>query len=357
MSWTTRRFLPLAAFFAVPFVLLVAAHASAAIVNSTVFLGPANGAGNIGSFSANVSLGAGSALQLGPSAVAGNYKQRTVVFGVPINTNIGFSAQNATGNLTLNPSTIGVSTANNTGTANLDYDNFSPGSPLILQSFSSVLSDGVVTNMQINSTSIPLTASGISLSLVPQFNGTIKNISFSSTGNVDVSGGGGLIPGNYSVTLNGSVTGTLFLLGANIGSTGTLFTLPTDTQVTFAGTLPVGVALSDTGIPFGGGLTTVNKNTMLAAFGANLGSLQLPFSFVAPLATSTNFSVPSNQSGVTSIRIQNTTLTANIILSNVQYNETGKVPNTLVPEPSTLALGSLALVGLLGMVARRKAAR
>jgi len=96
---------------------------------------------------------------------------------------------------------------------------------------------------------------------------------------------------------------------------------------------------------------------MLAAFAANLTGITLPFSFVAPLATSTNFSVPSSSSGVTSIRIQNTTLTANLNLTNVQFNETGKVPNALIPEPSTLVLGSLAMVGLLGLVAKRKVAR
>jgi hypothetical protein len=348
MIWTPRRFLPLAASYAVPLALLVVAHAGAATVNSTINLGPANGAGNIGTFSGNVTLGSGSQLQLGASAISGNYKQH-VVF---VNTNIGFSAQNQNANLSLSPTSIGISTNNNQGVANLDYDDFSPGSPLLLNSFSSVLSDGVVTNMTINSSGISMSTSIGTFTLTPTFSGSIKNISFTSTGGADVSGGGGVINGNYSVTLNGSVTGSLSVLGIPI-SVGTLYTLPTDTVVTFAGVLPIGVALSDTGVPFGNGETTVNKNTMLAAFGANLTGLTLPFQFVAPLSTNTTFSVGSSSSGVTSIKIQNTTLVANLNLSNISFNESGKVPNALVPEPNTLALASLAFVGLLTMTSKR----
>lgn len=352
MSWITSRSLPRAAVFAAALTVLVVAQARATVVSSTILLGPANGAGNIGTFSGTVSLGPGSSLALGNSAIAGNYKQH-VLF---TNTNIGFSAANT--NATLSMSNLSISTANNQGNVNLTYDNVSPGSPLLLNSFSSVLSDGVTTNMTINSTSIPMSTSLGTFNLTPTFNGTIKNISFtSSPGSTDVSMGG-LVNGTYSVTLNGSVTGQLSVAGLFNISVGTLYTLPTDTVVTFVGQLPIGVGLSDTGQPYGlAAESTVQRDNMLAAFGANLTGITLPFQFVAPLSTSTNFSVGSSSSGVTSIRIQNTTLTANLNLTNVQFNETGQVANALIPEPSTLVLGSLAMVGLLGMVARRKVAR
>jgi len=345
MSWTTCRSL-LAGTVVAALLLSVATQSRAAIVNSTINLGPVNGAGNLGTFSANVTLGAGSQLQLGAGAINGRYQQGLLF----THTNIDFSAQNTTANLSLSPSSIGVSTSNNSGTASLDYDNLTPGTPIAIQSFSSVLSAGVVTPMTINSTGISMSTSAGTYTLTPTFSGSIKNISFSSTGS---DGGTGLVPGNYSVTLNGSVSGVLNVIGINI-SVGTLYTLPADTVVTFAGTLPVGVALSDTGVPFGGGVSTVDKNTMLASFGANLTGITLPFAFVAPLTTSVNNSLGNTATGLKSINIQNTTLVANINLSNISYNETGKVPNALIPEPSTLALGSIALVGLFGLVARRR---
>ncbi|HEY2841013.1 MAG TPA: hypothetical protein VGJ26_17800 [Pirellulales bacterium] len=347
MTWTPRRSLRQAAFYAAALALLVVGQSRATTVNSTIALG---GAGNTGTFSGTVSLGSGSQIQLGAGAIAGNYKQHALF----LNTNIGFSAQNESANLSLSPSSISVSTSSNQGTANLTYDNVTPGAPETLNSFSSVLSDGVVKSMTINSGGLNVGTSIGTFTLTPTFSGTIKNITFQSTGTADVTGGGNLIDGNYSVTLNGSVTGVLNVLGINI-SVGTLYTLDPDTVVSFAGSLPIGVTLADTGLPYGGGLTTVDRNTMMASFGADLSSLPaLPFAFIAPLSTNTSFSVGSSSSGVTSIRIQNSTLIANLNLSNVIFNETGKVANALIPEPSSLLLGGMSLVGFIGLIARHR---
>jgi hypothetical protein len=351
MNRNTKRGLSFAALCASA-VLALATSQSRASTISNIGLGPANG-GSIGTFSATVALGSGSTLALGNNAISGNYKQH-IVF---INTNTGFSASNQTAGLSLSPSTVSMSTINSSGTANLTYDPHTPPSPIHLNSMSANLSDGAIAGLTINSSPINMSTSIGTFALTPTFNGTLSGVSFTSTSDTDITTGGAIIPGNFTVILNGSVTGSLSVLGIPI-SIGTLFTLPTNTAVTFAGGLPTILALSDTGVPHGGNPNQFFPNNMLADFSQNLGSLQIPFSFVAPLATSQTFSVGSSSSGVTSINIQNTTLTANIVLSNLQYHMNGTVNGVLIPEPSSLVLGGIGFAGLLGLaIRRRKAAR
>jgi hypothetical protein len=351
--WTTNRKLACAALCAVAALSLAAGPSRATVMTVGIGLGPANGPGNvpanIGTFSGTVGLGSGSQLALGSSAISGNYKQH-IVF---TNANIGFSAQNQTAPLSMTATSI--STNNASGNVSLTYDDVTPGTPQTINTLSANLSDGASAGLTINSGGIAMSTSVGTFTLTPTFSGTLSGVSFTSTGPASVggNGGGSITPGNFTVILNGSVTGSLSVLGIPL-SIGTLFTLPTNTMVTFAGALPSTVTTSDLQTPFPFAATNTNRNNMLADFQAALGSTQIPFSFVAPLNTSENFTVGSSSSGVTSIKIQNTTLTANLVLSNLSYNLSGQAPGALAPEPSSLALGGLALAGFVGFALRRR---
>ena len=344
MILKTSRSLLFAALGAALSVALAAGPARAVVVSANIGLGPPNGGPN-GSFSGTMGLGPGSQLVLGSNAISGNYKQH-VVF---VNTNFGFSAQNQTS--TLSASSTTISTTNGSGNTNLSFDNVTPGTPTNVNSFSALLSDSASAPIQINGSSINLSISGIiTLGLTTQFNGTLSNVTFTATGPASVSGGVANMPGNYGVTLAGSVTGNLSV----VGNIGTLATIP-PTVLTFPGILPANVVTSDLGVPNPVGFeTTASPNNMLADFNASLSGLSISFPFSTSLNTSENFSVGSGSSGVTSIKIQNTTLNANVVLSSLSYNLSGIAPSVLVPEPSTLALGSLALLGLVGFAARRR---
>ena len=271
-----------AAIIAAAAVVLTAGPLRAASVTSTILLGPSNGAGNIGDFSGTVSLGSGSQIAFGANAVSGNYQQGAVFTHI----NFGFSTQNTTSTLSLAGGSVSLSTSNSSGTANLTYDNVTPGTPQTLNSFNANLSDGASTPMTINASSIPLSVDGINFTLTPTFSGSLSSISFTSTGAADASNGS-LVPGTFSVVLNGSVSGNLSL----VGSIGTLYTLPSNTVVTFDGELPIAdLNTTDTGVPYGAFPDTTHKNNLLADFAANLSSLPaIPFQFVAPLATSAEF--------------------------------------------------------------------
>ena len=288
----------------------------------SIGLGPSNGPGNtpanIGTFSGQVGLGSGSQIALGNNAISGNYKEH-IVF---TNANIGFSASNTTATLSANPVTL--TTSNSSGNMSLTYDDVTPGTPLTVNSFSSNLSDGASAGLTINSTSIPMSTSLGTFNLTPQFSGSISGISFTASGSAAVNNNVANIPGTFSAVLNGSVTGSLSVAGLFNISVGTLYTLPTNTVVTFAGTLPGNLNLSDLQTPYPNAATNTDRNNMLADLAANLGTLQIPFQFVAPLSTNETYNVSGSSSGVTSINIQNTTLTANLILSNLSYEQSGQ---------------------------------
>ena len=194
------------------------------------------------------------------------------------------------------------------------------------------------------------------VTMTPTFSGTISGIKFTSSASADASSGVAGIPGTYAVTLNGSVTGVLSVPIVGNVSIGTLYTLPTNTVVTFDGALPVGINLTDTGVPFGGFPDSTHLNNMLADFAANLGSLSIPFTFVAPLNVDATYSVGNTSSGLTAIHVHNTTLTANLSLSNLAYDLSGNTNAALIPEPGSVVLGSMALLGFVGLALRRRRA-
>ncbi|MBI2825043.1 MAG: PEP-CTERM sorting domain-containing protein [Planctomycetia bacterium] len=352
MTRKTTRILTPAALCVAAIVILVAGQVQAAQVTSTILLGPPNG-GPVGTFSASLTPGAGSQLHIG--TISGNFKQHVSSF---LNLNFGISASNQNSTLTLTPSSI--STNNASGTAVLEYDNFTPGTPLFLDNFVANLSDGATAPVNIGASAVNVSFGSLgSFPITMNFAGTLSNVTF-TTSPVPPAGTNPANPvyfnaGNYSVTISGAVTGSLVLpLGLGTLPLGTLFTLPA-TPVTFPGVLPGVVTLSDIGPntpPYTG-----TPNDMLAQFAANLGAAQFPFSFSTPVNTSITNSIPANSSGVTQLTISGSSLNANIVLTNLQYDLRGITTGTLIPEPASVGLAGLALAGLVGFaIKRRKAA-
>ncbi len=245
----------------------------------------------------------------------------------------------------------------NSSAAQLTYDNnkdlvdFYSGSINSLNG--TLLNPSTQVNATIN-TSNPLNVTGsvsllgfpisVSLPISVTVLGQITNVSFASSG-PDPLNGSNLysIPGTVSLTLQGTIIGTTSLLGVPI-NLGTLATI-SPTPLSIATNLPGILALSDaTG---GAGPYPADMNVALLAGlsqSLNLGPLTLPISL-------TNFS-----SGSISNLNMSGSVTANFSVANPVYDFSGVAPNALiaVPEPSSLALGGLAFLGMAGMVVRRK---
>ncbi len=324
---------------------LAADNARAGTMTSTISLGPPN----TGTFSGTLTGQPGSSLYLG--TVSGNFRQYLgSILGHPQYANFGISAQNQSTGLSIGTSTI--STNSSSGTANLQYDNLAPGTPEILNSISANLSDGASSPISIN-TSGSISVSFGSLGSFPLTmqlqNGTISGITFTSTAGTS-DNPNYIIPGNYTAVLNGHVEGFIGLpLGLGTLDIGNLFTLP-GTPIVFPGVLPGTTTLSDIGV---GSF----PHDMLADFAVALSNVSLPFTFTAPLNVSYTGSLGTTQSGITSLTIGSfngnpSLLTAHLALSNLSYDLSGKSAATLVPEPSALVLGSMAIVALAVLVAR-----
>jgi hypothetical protein len=361
MSWNICRNLFTVALVAI--LAVVSAGQSMALpITSAIALGPTVGPpATFGNFTATLSGGAGSQLTIG--SVAGNYKAHIVVSIFSTNSNISVAAGSQTKALTIGSATL--NTSNATGLANLLYDNHTPGTPEILNSLSAT--DPASSAETISASGVNFTVNGGGVSANLAFNGTLSNVSFASSGSATPAAYGSPgIPGTYSATISGTVTGTVPIsitlpspFGTiNLGSVslGTLDTL-TPATISFPGNLPGNIALSDTGIPHGANPTPANPNNMLAAFTAALGSIpNVSLPVTIPINVNETNSIGSTSSGFTTLVITGSSLQANLNLSGVSYNLSGVVPNALIPEPSSLVLCGLALVGFAGYALKRRKA-
>jgi hypothetical protein len=285
------------------------------------------------------------------TSASGNFKQWLLF----THANIGVSASPQTVPLTI--PNVGANLPAD-GNISLDYDNITPGTPLNINSVNADLNGSGGSNtgvpFVINAGNLNINTSLGTFALKLTATGNITNLLFNSTGPGTVSGGNPgtfIVPGDFTATLQGSVTGQLVNVPI-IGTVnlGTLFTI-NPTNVNFAGGIPGTSMLAD----LQGGAQPF-PNDMLANFFATI-PFPIDVPFTTPIAVNTTANIPNGQSGFSSLNIAGS-LTANLQLGNPSYNLTGSVANALVPEPSTFALGGLGVVGLAayGIRRRKKAA-
>ncbi len=328
----------LVAFVAVAALALHTRLASAATVSSGVSL-------NTGNFSTTIS-GTGSATVTGGG---GNYRQwASLGFLGWQSTNIGVSLSNQT--VGIHMSNVNVN-APASGSANLTFDDNTPPTPISLDSLDADLNGAGGSNQNYNFSigidPISISVAGIlSTSIALTVNGTITDAVFHSTGG-SAPGAVYSIPGNLDLTLQGSVTGVLDPGGLNI-NLGTIYTLAPTTLST-AVALPGLMVLTD----LSGG-----AGPFPADMAVDLGAA-IPFPISVPLSlpveTHQNFSLGTHQSGFTHLDINaGSAINATFSFGNPSYDLQGVIPSVVVPEPGTLAMGSMALVALSIFSFRRR---
>ncbi len=310
----------------------IVTRANAATINSSIPVA--------GTFDAT--LGGSGVANL--ASASGTFRQWLGFF----HTNINVSASAQTVGLTIpnvNPGTMAA-----TGNVDMDYDDFTPGTPQFINSFNADLNGATTIPFAINVGALTINTSLGNFQLQLAVSGNITDIAFNSTGGDPVLGGNGGtydVPGDFLITLNANVTGQLVNVPL-IGSVnlGTITTIPS-TVLPFSATLPGFVTTSD----LDGGLPPF-PNDMLANFQALLaGNIDVPLQL--PLNVAINQSIPNGQSGFSVLNVAGD-IDATLSLSNVGYNFNGTVPQVLVPEPGTLAMGSFALMALSVLGWRRR---
>jgi hypothetical protein len=301
-----------------------------------------------GSFSTTLS-GTGSATITGAS---GNYRDWTSLgfFGWQ-SVNVGLSASNQTVGVSMPNVNIANSVAS--GSANITFDDVTPPTEISLDSLNADL-NGVGGsnqnyNFSINISPMTVNIGGLgNASLALAMSGMITNATFTSTGGSPANSYA--IPGNLDLTIQGAVTGSLnniLGLGINVGL-GTLYTLA-PTTFSIATVLPGNMLLTD----LSGGV-----GPFPASMGVDL-SAALPFSIPVPLSlpfdTNQSFPQVGHNDQITSLVINpGSALNVNLSLGNPSYDLNGTLPNVLVPEPSTIAMGSMGLVALTFFGFRRR---
>jgi hypothetical protein len=302
----------------------IVTQASAATINSNIPVG--------GTFDAT--LGGSGVANL--TSASGTFRQWLGFFHTNINVSAG--AQQVGLNIpAVNPGTMAAS-----GNVDMDYDNVTPGTPQFINSFNADLNGATVIPFVINVGNLNINTSLGTFQLALTVNGNITDIDFNSTGGSPVIGGnGGLydVPGDFSITLDANVVGVLqnvpIIGNVNLG---TITSIPS-TVLPFSASLPGFATTSD----LDGGVGPF-PNDMLANFQALLaGNIDVPLQL--PLAVAINQSIPNGQSGFSVLNVAGN-IDALLSLSDVGYDLNGTVPQVLVPEPSTLVMGTFAMMAL-----------
>ena len=284
------------------------------------------------------------------NSASGTFKQWVLFSHV----NIGVSASPQTVGLTQTTPTA-VGPLNGGGTFNLQYDNFTPGTPLNLIEAGSPhaidLDLNGATNVPLGFVADPISISTSlgSFDLVLTFNGQISDFDFvsnaSSAANPFYTN-----TGDFKVTIGGTVTGQLVgvpIIGnVNLGTITTLS--PTDLM--FGGGILGQVALTD----LDGGYPPPYPHDMQANFSLNATGLSIPVPLSEALNVNQSASIPNGQSGFSQLNVD-ATLNATITLADIIYSYTGQVNDTLVPEPTSFVLFSMVGLGLAcGRFRRRR---